>query len=340
MTAALVVASGIAAAILTALLRKYALARGLLDVPNERSSHLVPTPHGGGAAIVLVVSAASLGLWISGGIDKSLLAALLGGLGVAAVGFIDDRYGLGAASRLAVHLGAALWALTWFGGLPPVRVGDVIWSFGAAGYAVGALGFVWILNLFNFMDGIDGLAASEGIFVTWGATFIAAATPVADAVSPAALVVGAACAGFLLWNWPPAKIFMGDVGSGYLGYTVAVLAVAAARTDPVAWYVWLILGGAFFADATTTLARRFLRGEAIYAAHRSHAYQWLARRWGQHQRVTLTTTGINIFWLFPWAALAEFYPRWALWCTFAALVPLFAAVFIVGAGRVEPARTK
>src|SRR5205807_6453291 len=139
------------------------------------------------------------------------------------VGFVDDRYGLKTWPRLAVHVLAALWALTWLGGLPAMLVGNQALSFGAAGYVIGAIAMVWVLNLFNFMDGIDGLAASEGIFVTWagGLLAAAAAAPVPSAVSPAAWVVGAACAGFLLWNWPPAKIFLGDVGSGYLGYIIA-----------------------------------------------------------------------------------------------------------------------
>jgi len=337
MTAALAVACGVAAAALTAVVRSYALARGLLDIPNERSSHLAPTPNGGGVAIVLAVSGACTALWVGGGIDSRLLTALLGGLAVAVVGFIDDRYRLTAASRLAIHLIAALWALAWLGGLPALRVGDAILSFGGASYAIGVLGIVWVLNLFNFMDGIDGLAAAEGISVTWGAALVAALSLRSDGVSPAAVMVGAATAGFLLWNWPPARIFMGDVGSGYLGYVIAVLAVAAARADPVALYVWFILGGLFWADATVTLLRRLFRGKAVYAAHRTHAYQWLARRWGQHRLVTLTATGINIGWLLPCAAFAELHPRWAWVCSVAALIPPLAAVVIAGAGRQEQA---
>src|SRR5436305_226462 len=137
MTAALAVACGVAAAALTAVVRSYALARGLLDIPNERSSHLAPTPNGGGVAIVLAVSGACTALWVGGGIDSRLLTALLGGLAVAVVGFIDDRYRLTAASRLAIHLIAALWALAWLGGLPALRVGDAILSFGGASYAIG-----------------------------------------------------------------------------------------------------------------------------------------------------------------------------------------------------------
>jgi Fuc2NAc and GlcNAc transferase len=331
------VSAGLAAAVLTGLVRRMALARGLLDIPNVRSSHSVPTPHGGGAAIVLSVSVACIVLWMRRAIDGNLLIALLGGLAVAALGFVDDRHHLKAGRRFAVHVMAALWALGWLGGLPPVRLGNEVLSSGAAGYAIGAIGMVWVLNLFNFMDGIDGLAASEGTFVAWGGALVAALGPAADGVWQPAVIVGAACCGFLLWNWPPAKIFMGDVGSGYLGYLVSVLTVAATRTDPVALCVWLILGGVFWCDATVTMVRRVLRGQSAHTAHRGHAYQQLARRWGQHRRVTLLALGINLLWLLPWAAYAELHPARALACTLAALLPLIALTLLAGAGGRERA---
>lgn len=335
MTALIAVCALVAVALLTALVRRRALERGVLDIPNERSSHSVPTPRGGGVAIVLVVSAAGIGLWSLRRIDFALLMALLGGLAVAAVGFIDDRHQLKAGPRLFVHLLAAFWVLVWLGGLPPVQLGQHLYSSGAAGYLLGVLGIVWVLNLFNFMDGIDALAASEGAFMTWGAALTAGVAAASDVAWQPAVVVGAACCGFLLWNWPPAKIFMGDVGSGYLGFILAVLALAATRTDPVALLVWLILGTLFWADATVTLLRRVLRGELAHAAHRSHAYQHLARRFGEHRRVTLLAIGINLCWLLPWAIYAELHPRWALGCVLTALLPLLALVFVAGAGRPE-----
>jgi Fuc2NAc and GlcNAc transferase len=281
------------------------------------------------------VSAACVELWLQRRIDVAQLAALLGGLAVAALGFIDDRRHLRAGPRLLVHVLAALWALVWLGGLPPVSLWAQAHSAGPAGYLLGVLGIVWVLNLFNFMDGIDGLAASEAIFITWGAASLATLSTAASAVSPAAWVVGAACLGFLIWNWPPAKIFLGDVGSGYLGYVIAVLAIAAGRRDPAALWEWLILGGVFWVDATVTLSRRVFRGEAPYKAHRTHAYQWLARRWGKHGRVTLTLMGINVFWLLPWAVIAQLNPRYALLCVLAALTPLAAVALVAGAGRRE-----
>jgi Fuc2NAc and GlcNAc transferase len=322
----------------TGILLRYALKRKVLDVPNERSSHKVPTPRGAGLAIVVATIAAFVFLAWFDVLKLDLLLALSGGIAVATVGFLDDHRPLPAGVRLAVHLCAALWALFWLGGLPSLRVADQLVQFGWTGYVLGALGIVWMLNLFNFMDGIDGIAASEAIFVACGGASLALFAGLSIAVPAAAFILGAACCGFLLWNWPPAKIFMGDVGSGYLGYTIAVLAVAAAREHPVVLPIWLILGGAFIVDATVTLVRRLVRRERIYQAHRSHAYQWLARRWNSHRRVTLTVTLVNLVWLFPAAWLAAVYPGRAVWIAVGALLPLVVLALAAGAGRAEEPR--
>jgi Fuc2NAc and GlcNAc transferase len=233
--------------------------------------------------------------------------------------------------RIAVHFAAALWALVFLGGLPSVRVGDGLFSLGVAVYLLGGLGIVWSLNLFNFMDGIDGIAASEGVFVALAGAVLSAAIGTSASVPAIALVLGFACAGFLVWNWPPARVFMGDVGSGYIGFAIAVLVLIAARDNPVAWFVWLTLGAVFFVDATVTLARRWFRRERVYEAHRSHAYQLLARRFG-HRPVTLGVLLVNVFWLLPCAWFAVAFPGRAVWITIGALAPVVLAVLGVGVG--------
>ena len=150
-----------------------------------------------------------------------------------------------------------------------------------------------------------------------------------------ALIAGAACLGFLRWNWPPAAIFMGDVGSGYLGYTIAVIAIDLAQTSAINVYAWLILGGVFFVDATLTLCRRLLRRERVSQAHRTHAYQWLARRWSSHSRVTVTVIAINLVWLLPCAAFSVIFPQSALWICVLALAPLAVCAYYSGSGRPE-----
>lgn len=320
---------------LTLAMRNFALSRGLLDVPNERSSHKVPTPRGGGAAITVTAMTGFAVLVALHRLDFAVFAALAGGLAVAAVGFVDDRHALPAVVRLCAHVTAALWALAWLGGLPALRVAGHLISLGAFGTVVGVLGIVWVLNLFNFMDGIDGLAATEATFVAWSGAALTAAASGSSGVAAPALIFGASCLGFLRWNWPPARIFMGDVGSGYLGYVIAVLALAATRENPVALWAWLILGGVFFVDATMTLLRRLLRGERTYQAHRSHAYQWLARRWGSHRKVTLAVVAVNLVWLLPCAVLAVRFPGFAAMSVIVALAPLTVLAVALGSGRAE-----
>jgi len=203
------------------------------------------------------------------------------------------------------------------------------------GYVLAVLSIVWTLNLFNFMDGIDGIAASEAVFIC-GSAWMLSLLPAgaAGSVGALALIFCAACLGFLVWNWPPARIFMGDVGSGYLGFVIAVLAIAADHDDPAAPWPWLILGGVFFVDASVTLVHRALRGERVYEAHRTHAYQWLARRWG-HRRVTVSVGLVNVLWLLPCAAFATLHPARAIWVLIVAFVPLIGIAVAAGAGRAE-----
>jgi Fuc2NAc and GlcNAc transferase len=329
-------AVAVVAALLTGVLRRYALHSGLIDRPNPRSSHSIPTPRGGGLAIVVTSITAAGVLFGLHMLSLPLFAALaVGGLAVAAVGFLDDRRPLPARVRLAVHACAAVWCLAWLHGLPPIPINGRLLHLGWAGYVLGTLAAVWVLNLFNFMDGIDGIAATEAIFVTCAGAVLGSVTGEAPMVPVVSAVVASACAGFLAWNWPPAKMFLGDVGSGYLGYAIAVLAIAAAWDNPVFVWVWLILGGTFFVDATVTLTRRTLRGERLYEAHRSHAYQWLARRWASHRPVTLLVLVINVLWLFPAAWLASHHPRHALWFLVGAYTPLVIAAVGAGAGRQE-----
>lgn len=324
----------LASAVLTGVVRRFAHARGLLDMPNPRSSHSTATPRAGGIAVVLVLTAAVLILEQSGGIAAWLCWALLGGgLAVSAVGLLDDYRSVAPGLRLVVHAGAAIWAV-WLVGVPGLlQTGHHLTYLDWAGSVCAVIGIVWVLNLFNFMDGIDGIAAGEAAFVSLSGALITLAGSDPHGVATVGLVLGAACLGFLVWNWPPARIFLGDVGSGYLGYVLAVLSLAAARGNAAALWTWLVLGSLFLADATVTLIRRMARGEKIYQAHRSHAYQLLAQRWGSHRRVTLTVTAINVLWLLPCAVLTTVHPARAPWITLGALAPIVVVIVIAGAGR-------
>jgi Fuc2NAc and GlcNAc transferase len=328
-------------ALLTAWVRRTALARGILDSPNERSSHVLPTPRGGGIAIVVVSLAGVSVCAAMGYVDARLFYALVaGGASVALVGYLDDRGRIGIAGRFTVHIAAAIWAVAWVGWPTTVRLGEEVLQVGAVSAVVSVLGIVWALNLFNFMDGIDGIAASQAVFMAGAGALLACMAGLTSGVPFAGVAIAAASLGFLCWNWPPARIFMGDVGSGYLGYVLAVLTLWAVRESAYMLPVWLVLSGVFVVDATLTLMRRLARRERVYEAHRSHAYQWLSRRWNSHRRVTAACIALNGLWLAPWAWACTRYPGKAWWFVIVAWAPLILLAAISGAGRKETAASR
>jgi Fuc2NAc and GlcNAc transferase len=261
------------------------------------------------------------------------LGAALAGAGIicAAVGFWDDHARLSAGKRLAAHFVAAAIALAALGGVPALQLAGLTVPGGWPAQIAGALAIVWLLNLYNFMDGIDGLAASEAVTVCVGGAVIShyAGHPVAVTVC---LLLAAASAGFLVWNYPPARIFMGDVGSGFLGAVFGVLVVDALHHSAALFWSWLILLGAFIVDATLTLLRRLARRERVHEAHRSHAYQHAARALGAHRPVTLAFAAINLVWLLPFAlAVATGHLRGEL-ALIVAWLPLVLAALRLRAG--------
>jgi Fuc2NAc and GlcNAc transferase len=203
---------------------------------------------------------------------------------------------------------------------------------GYVSYAITLAAVVWFLNLFNFMDGIDGLAISEAIFMSFGAGALAALNGAPVGVVLAMLALGAACLGFLPLNWPPARVFMGDAGSGFLGYLLGIFALATIVAGTLSVWTWILLSGTFLIDATATLVRRWVRGESVHQAHRSHAYQQLARKWKSHRRVTLLYGAVNLFWLLPLAWLSTRWSAWAAPLAVLGTAPLFVAARRLGAG--------
>lgn len=303
----------------TGALRRYALSRRLMDIPNARSSHSVPIPRGGGLAIVLSFLLALLLLAVMGLVAWPLVWALLGsGAGVAVLGFLDDHGHIAARWRLLGHFSAAVWALIWLNGLPPINAFSFGLELGWLGHVMAAVYLVWLLNLYNFMDGIDGIASVEAICVCLGGALlgIAGSSQPAEFVVP--LILAASVMGFLFWNFPPARIFMGDAGSGFLGVTLGILSLQAAWVAPQFLWSWLILLGVFIVDATFTLLRRLIRGDKVYEAHRSHAYQYASRRLGGHLPVTQAVAALNLFWLLPIAL-------WVGWGSVDGLVGLVVA---------------
>ena len=274
----------------TGWLRRLLVRRNLLDRPNERSSHQQPVPRGGGWALLLVLLP---GMVVAGIIQHNLiphLGLIAGTLLLAAVSWADDRHEVRAAIRLACHLVAALLGSfcfapdqTLFGGALPFILDR----------AVLILGWAWFMNLYNFMDGIDGITGVETVALAAGSclALTVSGIPYPFAGTLALLLTGA-CLGFLTYNWHPAKIFLGDVGSVPLGYlTGFLLAMLALNGHPVAA---LILPLYYLADSGITIGRRAWRREKVWQAHRQHFYQRAALVAGRHDRVVLWIAGADI----------------------------------------------
>lgn len=320
---------------MTAQLRSYALSRSLMDVPNARSSHSIPTPRGGGVAIVVAFLLALALLFFMGVISLADFLAMAGaGAAIAIIGFMDDHGHIAARWRLLGHFAAAAWLLVWMGGLPAIDLFGIQVNLGWAGHVLAAFYLVWLLNLYNFMDGIDGIASVEAICACLGACLLYWLAGL-DSLIWGPLLLAVSVAGFLCWNFPPAKIFMGDAGSGFLGIALGGLSLQAAWVSTPMLWAWLILLGVFIVDATFTLFRRLLRGDKVYEAHRSHAYQFASRRFGRHLPVTLAVGVINIFWLLPIAVGVTHFGLDGAFGVVVAYVPLIALAIKFRAGDLE-----
>jgi Fuc2NAc and GlcNAc transferase len=303
----------------TWLMIRFAPAVRLIDRPNQRSSHDRPTPRGGGLAIVAAVTAAASLLQPGGAGGWGL--AVVAALPIAILGLLDDRFGLSARLRLGVQLAMGLaYVMAAVGGAPSAAVA-----------LSGTLAIAWACNLFNFMDGIDGIAGMEATFICAVAGWIIC--PQDPTLATFLWIVAASSAAFLPWNWSPARIFMGDVGSAYLGFLIAAIAFSTVVHGLIALPVWIVLWSLFLADTAVTLARRVLRREHWWTAHRTHAYQHLSARLGSHSRATLIYAAINLIVIMPSAWYAHGHSDMAWWTCGLLLLLLLAFVYACGAGK-------
>ena len=330
------IAAVLASVVLTGVTRAWALRIGLLDAPNSRSSHTVPVPRGGGQAIVATMWLLAVPLMALGCASvRDCASFLLPGTAIAIAGYIDDRRSLRASTRFAVHAVSCGVALLGIGGIPATEIAGVTLPGGLAGALIVGIGMVWCVNLYNFMDGIDGLAGGTAV-LTGGALFgLAAVNGMLGGGPVIALMFAAASLGFLVYNWPPASIFMGDVGSGFLGFAIAWASVWALHAHALSLASILIVVAPFLVDATVTLLTRAVRGERVYEAHRSHLYQRLSRRLVSHQAVTLLYLGLELFVMVPLALWVNGRAA-AEGATLALVYGLLAAVALAyGAGRPD-----
>ena len=311
-----------------------------MDIPNERSSHITPTPRGGGIAFVSTSLLGFLLLILNDALNRTdLLSLCCAGAIVAIAGHLDDRQKIsGATVRLVLHAVSAIILIVGVGTPAQISLFDRIVNTGIVGSILGVIYLVWLLNLFNFMDGTDGIAASEAIFIALAGAFLNYHVLSHANHSAAAVILAASTFGFILYNWSPAKIFMGDVGSGFLGIAIGGLSLIAANQDPELLWVWIILLAVFVSDATVTLIRRLLRNQKPHVAHRSHAYQHLAIQFNSHAKVSLIVITINLSWLFPIAFLVANSDLPAATGVLVAYVPLIIAMFALGAGKDPKAK--
>jgi Fuc2NAc and GlcNAc transferase len=333
----LLVLAFVITAALTLALTRVARRKGVLDVPNHRTSHERPIPRGGGLSVVVVFLCYAAFLFVvdkPAGLRAAILWLLIGGFAVAAIGFLDDLKDVSQTLRLTVHMVAVAFGFIVLPSLPSLNLVGYVAEPGWIVMLLLLVGHAWFINLFNFMDGIDGIAGVQALTMLGCAAVIMHQTFEGTWLMMFGVLMSSV-GGFLIWNWPPAKVFMGDACSGFLGFVLGALAIITSVYGPLNLWVWLILGGVFLVDSTTTLVVRMGRGERWHQPHRSHAYQKLSRRVGSHEKVTVAVFLINVLWLGPLAFLAAKHPNAGLVITAAAWTPILATVIWAGAGKQE-----
>ena len=326
-------AAGLFSFLLTYISKKLLERKKVIAVPNNRSSHSDPIPQGGGVSIALcsllyLIVAYFLNLFP---LDILIFLAVPSFI-IGLTGFMDDLGHINPFIRLPIHFSAACLALYLLGGLPPILIFGALIDLGFIGDILGVIYIVWLINLYNFMDGIDGLASLEAIFILSFMSFFSYHILVDLDLY---VLFGFICFtvfGFLFWNFPRAHILLGDVGSTFLGITIALLSLIIVKENPQLFWSWLILMGVFIVDSTYTLIQRILKGDTFYEAHSFHAYQKIARAIKSHVKTSLLILAVNIFWLAPIAFFVAFGLLEGILGLSIAYLPLFFITFILRAG--------
>src|SRR5574344_233264 len=275
---------------LTYFIKNYMIKKSLVATINERSSHSVPTPHGGGIALAITWFIGLFYLYFIGEISSNLFYALLFGAVISIVSFFDDIYELSPKIRLIAQAIVAIGGLYFLGGFETLTFGifDIENQIFTNIFAFFMI--IWFINLYNFLDGINGYAGSEAIFLALAGFLLFSGNHF--------LVLAVSVLGFLFWNWNRAKIFMGDVGSTLLGYNIAIFTIYYANEESTNFWIWIILFGVYWFDATLTLIRRKLNKEKLSQAHKKHGYQRLTQAGWSHYKVTNYSIGLNMILFF------------------------------------------
>lgn len=270
----------------TYIIKNYAIKKSLLATLNERSSHTIPTPHGGGIAIAFSWFIGLFYLYFTNQVEPNLFYALLFGVIISLVGLLDDIYELSPKFRLIVHAIVAFGGLYSLGGFHTLTFGIFDIQNFILTNLFAFLMIIWFVNLYNFLDGINGYAGSEAIFLSLAGLILYGDVHFA--------ILAVSVFGFLFWNFHNAKIFMGDVGSTLLGYNVAIFTIYYANEESLNFWIWIVLFALYWFDATLTLLRRKLNGEKLSLAHKKHTYQRLTQSGWSHTKVTLYAMGLNV----------------------------------------------
>ncbi len=309
--------------LITKSLIRFARPLGMIDSPNERSSHTLPTPKGGGLSFFIVFTLITTGLYFFfPEYDQIVSPLLFGGPLVVILGWLDDRYTLSALIRLMVHFIVAIliYRLVTKGFTVDLTISflpNVFWI----NFLFCVFFIAWFINLYNFMDGADGLASSTAIA---GSTLMAVVCYINGSSELAMIycLIAYTVGGFMVFNWSPAKIFMGDTGSYFLGFLFASLALISKAYAGVSFYSHIIIFGFFIFDATYVLFRRALRRERVFNAHKMFLFHKLLQRGWSHRKVSVFYTLVLVLWLFPLSNLAAIMSDLGLAIVFVAYLPL------------------
>ena len=330
----LLICLGVLSCVFVAMLR-VPLSRHALDIPEDRSSHTQATPRGGGCAIWI---AYSIGLVVLMALDHIEMFTFIGFLGAGSFamlsGLLDDiaEGGIRAETRLIFHAVAVVWAIAWLGGIEEIHIVGFIWKWGYAEQILLGLAMIWIINNTNFMDGLNGLAASETIFVAGMAGLLASASGDSVSLLLCTMLV-ATTIGFLPWNIGRAKIFLGDSGAYFLGMMIALLALTSAQTGSISPWCWTILFAVFLSDGTVTLVRRMIHNPSAWKIpHQSHACQHIRHQLDSHGKVTIAVSALNVIVLAPLATVAWRYPQWSAGIALVTLIVMAVLAVRLGSG--------
>ena len=310
------------------LYRRVAISRDIVANPNFRNLHASPLPVGGGIIFSFVFVFSLFFIWWLNQISDDLFWVLaIGGGSTALFGFLDDLKDIRASSKLVAQFFLSGWLPFWLGGGPLLSID---WIPVLVAIPVTALFLVWMVNAYNFMDGIDGMAVSGAVFVSGAITLVMLLTNSKSEFIIVPVLLLTTTSTFMVFNWPPASIFMGDSGSAFLGYIFGALILFTVKSGDISIWTWLIVFGYFFADTTVTQLMRIILVKKWYLPHRSHAYQNLARITGSHLKVTGGVVLYNVVWILPLTIWSVMKPEMALFAVVLAIAPSLVFAFKYG----------